>query len=114
MEHTKEDWVIIKNHPVFEYSTLIMADMKPSNKSIDKGKLICRIDDVRGDSFTRLEPEEREANIQLIASAQNMIHELSEINFYAKTALKSLDNQSLTEVRGMLMGIIVKSNNFIK
>ena len=39
----------------------------------------------------------------------SMYHELSEIKHYAETALKSLNNKSLSEVRGMLEGIIEKT-----
>ena len=112
MAHTKEDWVIVKNHPVFKYDTLIMADFKDCGKVVKQAKLICKIIDIHGDSFTRLSLEEREANINLIISAPSMKHELNEIEFYAKTALKSLDDKSLAEVRGMLEGIITKAKSF--
>jgi len=113
MNYTKEDWVIIKgDHPVFNDSTLIMADMHDNGKSYKAGKLICVFVDIHGDSFTRLSNEEREANINLIVSAPSMKHELSEIQFYAETALKSLNNKSLAEVRGMLEGIITKAKTF--
>ncbi len=71
--HTKGKWEIIKNHPVFEHSILIMTDFIKTGKSFDKGKMICRIDEIRGDSFTRLEPEEMEANAKLIAAAPEML-----------------------------------------
>ena len=48
-KYTKGEWVIVKDHPVFDASILIMSDLHESGKSFPKGKLICRIDDVRGD-----------------------------------------------------------------
>lgn len=113
-KHTKTDWVVVKNHPVFEHSILIMSDLVETDKSFKKGKLICKIDEVRGDSFTRIDSEESNDNVELILSSPVMYHELSEIKHYAETALKSLDNQSLSEVRGMLEGIIEKSKKIIK
>jgi hypothetical protein len=49
-----------------------MSDMVETDKSFKKGKLICKIDDVRGDSFTRLDPEEKESNVELILSSRNL------------------------------------------
>lgn len=64
-------WIRIDNHPVFEDSTIIaVKDEVNSNNFRDLHKMICEISDVRGDSFTRLSAEEREANINLIAGAQ--------------------------------------------
>ena len=112
MKHTTEDWVIVKEHPVFKNSTLIMADLHDTGKSVKKGKLICKIIDIRGDSFTEMPDEERDANIKLIVSAPEMSHNLSEINFYAKKAIEALNDQSLAQARGLLIGIFSMSQKF--
>lgn len=112
-KHTNGEWLVIKHHPVFENSILIMSELVESDKSFKKGKLICEFNDIRGDSFTRLENEEVAANVQLIAAAPETLRVNVNVKHYAEQALKSLDNGSLSEVRGLLEGIVRKTTTMI-
>ena len=106
-KHTQGDWIIITSHPVFPHSTLIMADMVPTDKIIGKGKLICEISDVRGDVFEGIDSDEREANINLLANASKMKQALTLIldqkrvnDSYADTcsAMKTIAAQMLNKL----------------
>ncbi len=114
MKHTNGNWVVVKNHPIFKNDILIMSNLEHTDKAFFKGKLICRITDIRGDSFTQLEKEEMAANVKLIIAAPETLHVNTEVKFYAEQALKSLNNGSLSEVRGLLEGIIEKTTKIIE
>lgn len=58
--------------------------------------------------------DEADANANLIAAAPIMLGEHINVEHYAKTALNSLDNNVLSEVRGMLEGILKLSGDAIK
>ncbi len=106
-------WVVVENHPVFKGETLIMSELFDMGKSVKKGKLICRIGDIRGDSFTRLESKEKKAHTKLIVAAPELLNANIIVKHYAEQALKSLDSNSLGQVRGMLEGILEKATDSI-
>lgn len=113
MKHTNTDWVIVRDHPVFEHSVLIMSDLRKSEKAFPKGKLICKIDDIRGDSFTRLETDESEANIKLLAASPIMLAKLNVIQHYAEKAIERLNERSLFETLIILQEILKISTEAI-
>lgn len=107
--HTKGEWRHKDDDPCY-----IMCGRGGETKFIARTVLH------KGDEFTtvKLEREEAEANARRIVKAVNMhdelISETDNIKFYASTALKSLDNGSLSEVRGMLEGILEKSAHLLQ
>ncbi len=107
-------WVVVESHPVFEGETLIMSELSDIGKSFKKGKLICRMGgDIRGDGFTRLESKEKKAHTKLIVAAPQLLNSNIIVKHYAEQALKSLDSNSLGQVRGMLEGILEKATDSI-
>lgn len=113
MNTNNTNWVVVENHPVFEGETLIMSELCDNGKSVKKGKLICSIGDIRGDSFTRVESKEKKANTKLIVAAPELLNANIIVKHYAEQALKSLDSNSLGQVRGMLEGILEKATDSI-
>jgi hypothetical protein len=68
-EHIRNEPLrLVKNHPVFENDILLM----------EGANLLCRISDIRGDSFDRLESKEETAN--RIFEAVNNYQSLKESN----------------------------------
>ncbi len=93
MNPTQGEWKAIDNHPVFPHSTIIaVKDEEASTSFRDKYKFIAEVKDVRGDSFTRLDAEERKANIALIAAAPELLAALEMAQRWFENNFHRADN----------------------
>lgn len=64
-------------------------------------------------TFKPIEDIEANANAKVLVSAVENLEQCDYIKFYAEQALKSLDNGSLAEVRGLLEGIVKRTTDII-
>jgi hypothetical protein len=106
-EHIRNEPLrLVKNHPVFENDILLM----------EGANLLCRISDIRGDSFDRLESKEETAN--RIFEAVNNYQSLKESNAAlidaAESVLNTLDAMVYDDMIGGMKMVLQEALNKAK
>ncbi len=74
VKHTEGKWEII-DHPIAN-RVIAVKDVFNEAKEVFKYKVICELGDWRGDSFTTIDSDEREANEKILLAAPQMLKAL--------------------------------------